>query len=88
MVPDVAIGEEFAEFGDHLEFEFHEMICATWWRPCFLAKAISILKHSPRVKITHSNIGHRLGVHGGVVGDLVPVQGNGDQRAGEENRLS
>jgi len=33
----------------------------------------SILEHFACVKITHSNLRHRLGVHHGVVCDLIPV---------------
>jgi len=33
-----------------------------------------IQKHTARVMIAHSDLGHRLCVHGGIIGDLVPAQ--------------
>jgi hypothetical protein len=31
LVAKVTISEEYAEFGDHVEFEFHEEFFAIWW---------------------------------------------------------
>ena len=47
----------------------------------------SIHEYPVRVKIAHSDLGHCSCVHGGVVGDLVPMQRDGNQRSWDENWL-
>lgn len=53
-------------------------------RPQSKSGRVSIHEHCVRVTFIHPDLGHGAGVHGRVVGDLVAVQRNGYQCAGEE----
>lgn len=73
LVAKVTIGEEFAEFGDHVKFEFHEEFFRFKDRKD--ANSLrSVKEHTLGVKVGHADFRHGRRVHRRVVRDLIPVQ--------------